>query len=618
MRAKSLLAPAASALLVAVVTTLCYLSAYLLRFAGNLEPSSWLLWQSTLPVVVAMRVGLLVRRGGLPSLNRYFSFHDLIRLVRTVTLGTLGLVLVDTMLYTSVLIPRSVLMLDWGVTVLALAGVSSVPRLFYAAKRPTARRADLTPALIVGANDAGEQLLRAIRLSPKLNYQPVGFVDDRARRVGQQIGGVPVLGPLSDLAAIARRLGAEQVLITSGQLPGVEVRRLMNLAEGEGFEVRVLPSYEQLLNEDVAVRPREVAIEDLLRRPAVKLDTGSIHRWLDGRVVMVTGSAGSIGSEIARQVLELGPSKVLLVDRSETGQFFLERELAQVAPDVDREVIMADLTDRDRLETVFREAKPDIIFHAAAYKHVPLMESHPGEAVKNIILATRHVADLAEQHGAEAMVMISTDKAVNPTSVMGSCKRVAEQYVQSKDSDAGCQFVTVRFGNVLDSAGSVVPIFRQQIADGGPVTITHPQMVRFFMLIPEAAQLVIQAGAMGRGGEVFVLDMGQPVLLMDLARDMIRLSGLREGEDIEIVVSGLRPGEKLYEELYGENERHHPTEHTKIMVAASPQRSPLAVLADVNRLIDAANDPPDVVRPMLREVLGKDRITRRQPVRAVA
>ncbi|MEM6331560.1 MAG: polysaccharide biosynthesis protein, partial [Planctomycetota bacterium] len=289
-------------------------------------------------------------------------------------------------------------------------------------------------------------------------------------------------------------------------------------------------------------------------------------------------------------------------DRSETGQFFLERGLQALAPGVQLEVALADLTDRDRLHTLLHAARPDIIFHAAAYKHVPLMEKHPGEAVKNIVLATRNLVDLADACGAESFVMISTDKAVNPTSVMGACKQVAEQYVQARAAASRCRMVTVRFGNVLDSAGSVVPIFREQIARGGPVTVTHPEMVRFFMLIPEAAQLVIQAGQLGRGGEIFVLDMGEPVRLMDLARDMIRLSGLREGHDIEIEISGLRPGEKLYEELYGEQEEHVATGHAKIMAAKRKPRELLQVIADINRLAEAANEPPSVVRGLIDEV----------------
>jgi FlaA1/EpsC-like NDP-sugar epimerase len=340
---------------------------------------------------------------------------------------------------------------------------------------------------------------------------------------------------------------------------------------------------------------------------------------------MVTGSAGRIGSEICRQILKLRPARLVMVDRSETGQFFLERELRDLESDGFRvqgsgfgseflnpeprtlptyiDIRLADLTDHNRLAAVFDETRPEIIFHAAAYKHVPLMESHCGEAVKNIVLATRNLVELADEFKAQALVMISTDKAVNPTSVMGACKRLAEQYVQARSTGSTCRLVTVRFGNVLDSSGSVVPIFREQIARGGPVTVTHADMTRYFMLIPEAAQLVIQAGAMGQGGEIFVLDMGEPVRIIDLAHDLIRLSGLRAGEDIEVQITGLRPGEKLYEELYDASESHLRTAHSKIMVAAAERRHILEVISDIGYLESLVDEPNDVVKSALREIV---------------
>jgi FlaA1/EpsC-like NDP-sugar epimerase len=403
------------------------------------------------------------------------------------------------------------------------------------------------------------------------------------------------------------RHGVEEVLITSGDLSGLEVRRLVETGREHGFRVKVLPSYKQLLEGRVAVQPRPVAIEDLLGRESVELDLQSVREWLTGRIVMVTGSAGSIGSEICRQLLRLRLAELVIVDRAETGQFYLQRELADLAASSSSQVLirtrLTDLTDRERLNAVLRDSRPEIIFHAAAYKHVPLMESHCAEAVTNIVLATRNLVDLAEQHGARALVMISTDKAVNPTSVMGSCKRLAEQYVQARSARSSCRLVTVRFGNVLDSSGSVVPIFRQQIARGGPVTVTHPDITRYFMLIPEAAQLVIQSGAMGKGGEIFVLDMGEPVRILDLANDMIRLSGLRVGDDIEVKIVGLRPGEKLYEELYDGSETHRPTTHPKIMVADSARRQLLEVIADISRLESLLKEPNDVILAALREIV---------------
>jgi FlaA1/EpsC-like NDP-sugar epimerase len=580
-----------------------YYGAFLLRFTGDpgvryvetfLDTLAWVL-------VVKWLVFLWFRLH--EGWSRYASFHDLLLLGQAVTCSALGVTLADAMFLPNVAIPRSIILIDWGMTLLAVGASRALPRLLRDGGWRLFASPGSVPSFIVGANDSGETLLRTIRYNPALDYHIVGFIDDRPYVQGRRIGGVPVVGTCDDLPQLVKRHGIQEVLIMSGDLPGRQVRRLMDAAEQHAFHVKVLPSYEQLLGERVSVHPRSVVIEDLLCRASVELDLSGMRDWLSGRVLMVTGSAGSIGSEICRQLLKLRPAKLVAVDRAETGQFFLERELRRLAPHANIDVRLADMTDRARLDSLFRDTRPEIIFHAAAYKHVPLMESHCGEAVKNIVLASRNLADLAHDHDATAFVMISTDKAVNPTSVMGSCKRLAEQYVQARSTGSDCRFVTVRFGNVLDSAGSVVPIFREQIARGGPVTITHPDMTRYFMLIPEAAQLVIQAGAIGQGGEIFVLDMGEPVRILDLAHDMIRLSGLRVGEDIEVKTIGLRPGEKLREELYDESELHQRTAHPKIMVAPSVTRTLLEVIRDVGRLEDAVNGPDDVTRAVLHEII---------------
>ncbi len=585
------------------VGAIAYYAAFLVRFDGDLDRPTTSIFLSTFGLVLGVKLVAFVHSRLHLEFSRYVTFRDVLVIARTVSISSIGIILVDTVALTSVTIPRSIILLDWGVTLCLLATLRTIPRLMrdsdwrmFAPRRGTS-------ALIVGANDAGEALLRSIRGSSGLDYHPVGFVDQRANIQGRRIAGVPVLGKHHDIANLAEKHKIDEVLITAGSLPGKEVRALVALAGQHRFRVKVLPSYEQLLHERVAVNPRPVAIADLLRRPSVTLDTESIQHWVSGRTVLVTGSAGSIGSEICRQLLKLSTTKLVLVDRSETGQFFVERELRRLAPDAHIEVVLADLTDRERLAAVFEQHQPDIIFHAAAYKHVPLMEQHVGEAVKNIVLATRNLVDLAEEYQAEGFVMISTDKAVNPTSVMGSCKRLAEQYVQAKASTSSCRLVTVRFGNVLDSAGSVVPIFRQQIERGGPITVTHPDMIRYFMMIPEAAQLVIQAGAMGQGGEIFVLEMGDPVRIMDLAKDMIRLSGLRVGDDIEIEVTGLRPGEKLYEELYGSSEKHQPTRHEKIRIALGEPRSLLQVINDIRGIEELTNAPNETLRAALHQII---------------
>jgi FlaA1/EpsC-like NDP-sugar epimerase len=590
-----------------------YYAAFLLRFAGELDPHAKHVFLSTLLWLVAVKGAAFAWFRLHQVWTRFVGFDDLLTLAKAVTCGAVGLTIVDAMWLTDVTIPRSVIVIDWGTTLLAVAAVRAIPRLIRNEGRHFFTRTGITKCFIVGADYPGETLLRNIRDNPSLTYRVLGFIDDRAEMKGRRIGGVPVLGTCQKLPQLAEQHEIEEVLIMSGGLSGKKVRQLVESAPEHEFRVKVLPSFQQLLEERVAMHPRAVAIEDLLSRESVDLDLNGIREWITGRVVMITGSAGSIGSEICRQLLKLSPARLVLVDRAETGQFHLERELRRLADDCETrspksvhtqiDVCLADLTDRARLETLFAEAQPEIIFHAAAYKHVPLMEAHCGEAIKNIVLATRHLVDLADKYDTGALVMISTDKAVNPTSVMGSCKRLAEQYVQAFAASSKCRFVTVRFGNVLDSSGSVVPIFREQIALGGPITITHPDITRYFMLIPEAAQLVLQAGAMGRGGEIFVLDMGEPVRIVDLANDMIRLSGLRVGEDIEIQIVGLRPGEKLYEELYDASENHQRTTHPKIMVAASARRKLLEVIHDIGRLEMLVDEPNDVLKEALQEII---------------
>ncbi len=570
---------------------LIYFTSYWLRFEGGLNGPELRLFLSTFAWVACLKVAAFAYFRVYQGWGRYVTFHDLTLLLKAATASSFAILLVDFLLFPAASTPRSVFLMDWGLTIVAIGGLRSLARLLEERERSPLFSGGTTPAFIVGANDSGEALLREIRRNPRLAYRVVGFIAEDPNAVDSQIGGVPVIGCLAETCQLATQYSISDVFITAGELAGQQVRQLVEEARQAKINVRVLPSYEQLLSGTVALRPREVSIEDLLRREPVRLNLAELHRWIDDRVLLVTGSAGSIGSEICRQLLQFSPRRLVLVDRSENGQFFLERELRRLAPDLEIRICIGDVTDPTRMRTLFQAHRPDVVFHAAAYKHVPLMEAHPGEAVKNIVLATKLLADIAESCGVSSFVMISTDKAVNPTSVMGVCKRVAELYVQAKAGEAHCQFVTVRFGNVLDSAGSVVPLFRQQIAAGGPVTVTHPDMVRYFMTIPEASQLVIQAGAMGRGGEIFVLDMGEPVKIVDLARDMIRLSGLEVGQDIEIQFVGQRPGEKLFEELNCDGERHRPTSHPKILVA-EPETIDVAVLQGaLEQLRQIANSP---------------------------
>jgi FlaA1/EpsC-like NDP-sugar epimerase len=569
---------------------LVYYLSYWVRFEGQLGREEWQTFSSMVLWVVLIKMGvfgwLRIHQGG----GRYVTFYDLVSLIQAATVSTMVMVLVDRLFLPALNMPRSIILLDWGATIVLIGGARAVRRMVHERSCLLFLSRGKIPTFIVGANDAGESLLRAITRHGKLNYHVVGFIDDDSQRVGTRIGGVPVIGSINQIQRLAEKHEVSEVLIASGELSGRQVRKLMDDTRHRSINVRVLPSYKQLITGSVAIRPRPVSIDDLLRREPVHLDMENIRHWIDDRVLLVTGSAGSIGSEICRQLLRFSPRRIVLLDRSETGQFFLERELRSRPTNAEIEVCLADILDEKRVRTILQQHRPDVIFHAAAYKHVPLMESHPGEAVKNIVKATRQLADLSMVNQVGSFVMISTDKAVNPTSVMGACKRTAELYVQSLAELSACRFVTVRFGNVLDSAGSVVPVFRQQIDEGGPVTVTDPRMERFFMTIPEAARLVIQAGTIGKAGEILVLDMGEPVRIVDLAEDMIRLSGLAVGEDIEVQFIGLRPGEKLFEELHLPGEKRLATRHPKIMVADRKRRDPEALLAAVERLQQLAED----------------------------
>ncbi|GAB4129323.1 MAG: hypothetical protein Kow0040_05180 [Thermogutta sp.] len=586
-----------------------YLTAFWLRFEGQTPPRVEQWFWSTVGYVVAIKLAVFVGFRIHRSWGRFLTFSDLARLIQAAGLALLATAMAERFFGPPQMAPRAILLLDCGATIVLLGGFRAVQRAMWDRSWSSFFWSGAVPTLIVGADEAGEGALRAVLRDSRRRYRVLGFLDRDPRKVGGCLGGVPVLGTVDRIADISAKLGVKEVFLAAGDITGREVRRLAADARAAGVALKVLPSYQQLLTGRVALQPQPVSIQDLLRREPVALEMDHIRDWLRDRVLLVTGSAGSIGSEIARQLIPFAPRKLILLDRNETGQFFLERELADLLAlreegrFIDMEVVLADLLDRRRVENLLQRYRPDVIFHAAAYKHVPLMESHPGEAVKNIVFATRQLADAAESAGVTSFVMISTDKAVNPTSVMGACKRLAEMYVQSLTREVRCRFVTVRFGNVLDSAGSVVQIFRKQIAAGGPVTVTDPRMERFFMTIPEAARLVIQAGVIGRAGEILVLDMGEPVRILDLAVDMIRLSGLEVGRDIEIRYVGLRPGEKLYEELQAAGEQSLPTRHPKIRIAVSPAADLAALRQNLARLRNLADDRPGEVLQVLQDLI---------------
>ncbi len=502
---------------------------------------------------------------------------------------------------------------DMFVTVLILGGLRIVLRLYYEAFR-TAEAGQLKRFLIIGAGNAGEALLREIVRMPAVQYDVLGFIDDDPIKQGTRIHGIPVLGTVEQLPTICEERKIEEIAIAIPSASPRQLRRVIQVCEGAKIRFRTVPSITDIASGKLRVSQiRDVDINDLLGREAVQLDLDLIEVFSKDKTILVTGAGGSIGSEMCRQLCHFSPKLLVLIEQAENPLFYIERELKKRFPAVGIETLICNITDKQRVDEIFEVYRPQVVIHAAAHKHVPLMEFNPGEAIKNNIIGTQIVADAADRHGTVNFVMISTDKAVNPTSIMGSSKRIAEMYIQDLSRTSKTQFVTVRFGNVLDSEGSVVPIFKKQIAEGGPVTVTHPDMMRYFMTIPEASQLVLQAATMGKGGEIFVLDMGEPVKIQDLARELITLSGFRPGEDIEIVFTGPRAGEKLFEELSIEGEDMQRTRHPKISIWKNIPMDHDKLRAGIDELLTVARSQSYVelaekIKELVPEYIGMNAI----------
>jgi FlaA1/EpsC-like NDP-sugar epimerase len=544
------------------------LVANLLRFDDPFPTSQWAFFR-WLYLDLAVTPLVFHMLGLYRASWRYASVPDLVRLLQAVILRT-ALLFIGFVGWGYYGPPRSVAIIDGVLLFLACGGLRLASRLQgELRRRPGGRR----PVLIVGAGESGEMIVREMRRRVDLDYQPVAFVDDDPEKHGVRIHDVPVVGGREEIPRIVRDRGVTEVIVAIPSASAADLREIRALAKD--VRLKAVPAVDQMLGGPSALQQvREVKIEDLLGREAVVLDVERIRREIRGHAILVTGGGGSIGREMARQLASLQPAHLVLVDRSENNLFNIGRELAETAPDLRISYCVGDIQDEARMREILAGCRPRVVYHAAAYKHVPMMEFNLLEAVSNNVFGTLQMARLAAEHGASRFVLISTDKAVNPQSVMGKTKRVAELIVQSMNGGP-TRFVSVRFGNVLGSDGSVVPIFREQIAAGGPITVTHAEATRYFMTIPEAVQLVLQAGSMGEGGEIFMLEMGRPVRIVDLARNLIELSGLRPEVDVEVVFTGLRPGEKLHEELYTAAEATQPTAHEKIvMLAMQPVSRP--------------------------------------------
>ncbi len=544
-----------------------YLS-FLIRFEGSIPMASLRNLGMLIPIALALKLPIFYLLRLYRMSLAYVSFAELLDVFKAVTLGSIALGAVFFLWASpTMILPRSVLMLDYLITLFLIGGLRSAQRIYQGWRGSFFREG--RRVLIVGAGNAGEQIVRAMFQEQRSQYFPVGFVDDDAAKQGIAIHGVRVLGRRKDIPQIVQQQAIEELLIAMPSVSSKVIRETVELGRQAGLKnIKVLPGFHELVTGRVGLTDiREVRLEDLLGREPVHIDIQEIEAYLKDKIVLVTGAAGSIGSELCRQIAKFSPRSMIALDQDESGLFALDNELRERFSHLSWSSVIADIQDTAKIERVFQRYRPQVVFHAAAYKHVPLMEFHPDEAVKNNIFGTIVVAKAATAVPSEKFVLISTDKAVNPSSVMGATKRVAEMILQSMNSQKSTKFISVRFGNVLGSRGSVIPIFEEQIKRGGPVTVTHAEMRRYFMVTSEAVLLVLQAGALGQGGEVFVLDMGDPVRIVDLAREMIRLSGYEPDKDIPIVFTEPRPGEKFFEELLTAEEGTVASKHERIFVA---------------------------------------------------
>ena len=581
----------------------CFWMSMLLRFDFAVPGEYWAGFQATLVWLLPLKLGALLLFGQFRTLLTFFSLSDAKRVLMAMGLSAFIAMGVWSLSDGHMVVPRGVILTDFLLSLTGLVSLRTAMRIYREqfVVSGAASSVKRKKVAIIGAGSAGSVLFREIQSKPGLGMDVVCFVDDDSSKVGGSLHGRKIAGRRADLPELIERLKIARVIIAMPTAtPGV-IRETVDILNRAGIEHDILPSVTQILHKQVSVSHlRHVQPEDLLGRKAVALDEHGISELLGGKTVLVTGGGGSIGSELCRQVASHNPARLVIVERSEPALFLIEQELRASYPSLDITPLASSVTQQKRMEDIFRRYRPDIVFHAAAHKHVPLMESQPIEAVLNNVFGTFLVAKLAAEHGVEKFVLVSSDKAVNPTNVMGATKRLAELVISEiQGTNHGTSFSAVRFGNVLGSSGSVIPIFRNQISAGGPIKVTHPDITRYFMSIPEAVGLVLQSAWQAReGGEVFVLDMGDPVKIVDLARQMIELSGFKPDEDIKIEFTGLRPGEKLFEEPIHEKENVRRTTHPKILILTEDGGTPKCpVIEDLKRLIENMDSPePDEVK----------------------
>lgn len=559
----------------ALIFALAIVLAYLFRFEFSFNHVNIQQVQNLIIWIVPLKFLIFLSSGLYRGMWRYTSIRDFWLLARACLLATLLILAIILYLNRFEGYSRAVFIADGFFTFLLTGGVRMIIRSYYAVYgspriiQSPLHKINLKKALIIGAGAAGEKILREIFENNQLHYRVIGFIDDDPQKQGRSIHGVPVLGSLGKITSILEKEDVQEILIAIPSANGDQIKNIVETCKDSNVSYKILPGMGELIDGRVSIKIlRDISYEDMLGRPPVQLDTTGIRGYLDGKTVLITGCGGSIGSELCRQMIKYQPSYLILLDASEMNLFNIQMELQNERYFHKCEAILGQVQNEHLMEDIFKKYKPQVVFHAAAYKHVPMQEKNPWEAVFNNIIGSRVIMDISIKHHVERFVLVSTDKAVRPTNVMGASKRVTELIMQSAQGN-DTRLMAVRFGNVVGSSGSVIPIFRRQIEQGGPVTVTHPEINRYFMTIPEAAQMILQAGAMGEGGEVFILRMGTPVKIVDMARDLIRLSGKEPDVDIKIIYTGLRDGEKLYEELIAVGEDILPTVHEKIMVLRS-------------------------------------------------
>ncbi|MBW4827965.1 MAG: polysaccharide biosynthesis protein [Clostridiaceae bacterium] len=570
-----------------ILINAAYLLALYLRFDGNIEPQYMEAYISNAIFITLIKIIVFYYFKLYKSIWEFASIDEMIEVVSASIVANAIVIAYMTLMQAR--LPRSIYLMVPILDMALIGGVRFSNRAIARFKNGIPKNIeDYKKILIIGAGAAGAMVIKELRNHNTLRSVPVAIIDDDSKKKGQNINGVPIVGGREDIAKICKDQNVNEIIISIPSANKQEIREIVNECKKTQCKIKILPGMYELIDGQVSVKEiREVEIEDLLGREEIHLDMNEICGYIEGKKVLVTGGGGSIGSELCRQIARFAPQRLIILDIYENNAYDIQNELLRKHEKLNLKVLIASVRERERIDEILKNERPDVVFHAAAHKHVPLMEENPQEAIKNNVFGTLNIAQSADKYSVKKFVLISTDKAVNPTNVMGATKRICEKIIQSINKKSSTEFVAVRFGNVLGSNGSVIPLFKKQIAEGGPVTVTHPEVIRYFMTIPEACQLVLQAGSMAKGGEIFILDMGQPVKIMDLAKDLIRFSGFEPEIDIPIAITGLRPGEKLYEELLLDEEGISDTSHDKIFIGKP-------ILIDYDSLIEELKQLRDV------------------------